>query len=209
MTRAWRFPWHILVCAGTFACQAPGAGDRTTGQAGPPPAPPPVEPSAATAAPTIVHYAGSGFTLELPPGSRVGHGPEADTLRGPVVAEPGRSGELGGPGPHPTFEVTAAAVRSASEGPLLAAWVDSVRRARNAVADEIAQIGPAEPDSLGAGAALRLEPYCGDCDAAELYAARGDRVVRLAFERGIHLAGTRDQQAAAYRELFRTFRWAP
>jgi hypothetical protein len=33
--------------------------------------------------------------------------------------------------------------------------------------------------------------------------------VTLAFEQGIHLAGTREQQAVAYRTVFRTFRWAP
>jgi hypothetical protein len=124
------------------------------------------------------------------------------------VTEPGRSDELGGPGPHPTFQLVAAVAASSLARPL-AAWVDSVRRARNAAVGEEAQLGAAEPDSAGGQPALRLEPYCGDCEARELYVASGQRVVSLSYELGIHLAGTRDEQERAHRRVLQSFRWAP
>ena len=152
-----------------------------------------------------LRYEGAGFTLDLPPGSAIRRGSGEDTLRGPLVSEPERSAELGGTGPHPAFALVATSALNATRP--VGAWVDSVRRARNARAGEIAQVLPADPDSLGAEPALRLEVYCGDCEAAELYAGRGNRIIRLAFEQGIHLAGTRLQQAAANRAVLRTFKW--
>jgi hypothetical protein len=158
-------------------------------------------------------YRGAGFELSLPPGSRVGIGGAAgDTLVGPPVTEPGRSDELGGPGPHPTFRIAVATYPTSPVRPL-AEWVDSVRRARNAVLDtELAQLAPAKPDSVAAAPALRalrLEPFCGDCDAVELYVGRGGQVVALAYELGIDLTGTRAEQERAHRRVLRTFRWVP
>jgi hypothetical protein len=160
---------------------------------------------AATAAAPVT-YRGADFVLELPLGSRIGHGSDVDTLVGPLVTEAGRSPDLGGPGPHPTFEIEISVAQNPRRVPL-AMWTDSLYRRDTAAAEDFAKPGPVEHDALGAEPALRLERFCGDCEAHTIYAARGERVVSLAYEKGIHLAGTREQQEAAFRHVFRTFRW--
>jgi hypothetical protein len=153
-----------------------------------------------------VTYRGAGFVLDLPAGSRIAHGSTVDTLFGPLISEPGRAADLGGPGPHPTFALEVSVTPNPRRVPLLS-WADSVYRADTTGVEDFARPGPFERDILGAEPAVQLERYCGDCEARVIAASHADRVVSLAYEKGIHLAGTPERQEAAYRRVFRTFRW--
>jgi hypothetical protein len=155
----------------------------------------------------VVRYHGDGFDIELPAGSAIGRGTDTDTLRGPAVADSGRSPDMGGPGPHPTF-LLEVSVLSNPGRTTLDLWADSAWREAGKGADEIAEPGALEKDTIGVAPAVAFEPYCGDCESRVAYVARGDTVVKLRYDKGIHLAGTREQQEAAYRAVLATFRWA-
>lgn len=188
----------------TVACQ-----DRSRRTAARSPVDSPVASAAATASAGVtVRYRGAGFELELPKGSSIGRGSDVDTLEGPLLIEPGRSPDLGGPGPHPTFRLEVSVALNPSRIPLTT-WVDSVYRVDSTGAEDFAKPGPVERDSLGTEPVLRFQPFCGDCEAQAFYGAHGDRVVRLAYAKGIHLAGTPAQQEVVYRSVLRTFRWVP
>jgi hypothetical protein len=155
----------------------------------------------------VVRYHGDGFDIELPPGSAIGRGAGTDTLRGPAVVEAGRSPDMGGPGPHPRFLLEVSILPNPART-ALDVWADSAWREAGKGADEIAEPGPLEKDTIGVAPAFAFEPYCGDCESRVTYVARDDKVVRLKYDKGIHLAGTREQQEAAYRVVLATFRWS-
>lgn len=155
----------------------------------------------------VVRYHGDGFDIELPPGSVIGRGGATDTLRGPSVVEAGRSADMGGPGPHPTFELAVSVIPNPART-ALGVWADSVRREAGKGADEIAEPGPLEADTIGVAPAVSFERFCGDCESRLTYVANGDKVVKLRYDKGIHLAGTREQQENAYRSVLATFRWS-
>lgn len=198
--------WAIGLVVGLVACGDRSRDTESRGavQAGLPTG----SPAAATAQDTGSVYQGESFTLDLPPGSTVARGGSTDTVLGPEVTEAGRSAEMAGPGPHPTFALLVTVHPNAARVPL-AAWVDSVRRERAKGAEDFAEPGPIEDDTLGVEPALGMDAFCGDCDARELYVGRGDDVIAFQYEKGIHLAGTREQQEAAHRSVLRTFRWTP
>jgi hypothetical protein len=198
--------WAILLIAGVVACGDRSRDSESRGavQAGSPAA----SPAAATALGTGSVYQGESFTLDLPPGSTIARGGSTDTVRGPEVTEAGRSAEMAGPGPHPTFALLVTVHANAARVPLVA-WVDSVRRERAKAAEDFADPGPIEEDTVGVEPAVGMDAFCGDCDARELYVGRGDHVIAFQYEKGIHLAGTREQQEAAHRGVLRTFRWTP
>lgn len=156
----------------------------------------------------VVRYHGVGFDIELPPGSAIGSGAGTDTLRGPAVVEAGRAPGLGGPGPHPTFLIVVSVLSNPART-ALDVWADSAWREAGKGADETAEPGPLERDTLGAAPAFAFEPFCGDGESRVVYAGRDDKVVKLEYDTGIHLAGTREQQADAYRAVLATFRWSP
>ena len=156
----------------------------------------------------VVRYHGDGFDIELPPGSAIARGGTTDTLRGPPVVEPGRTPDKGGKGPHPTFVIEASVIPNPAGVPL-ADWADSAWRAAAKGADEGAAPGPLERDTIGGAPALSFEPFCGDCESRVTYVANGDKVVKLRYDKGIHLAGTRAQQEGAYRSVLATFHLSP
>jgi len=155
----------------------------------------------------VVRYHGAGFDIELPPGSTIARGDRADTLRGPAVVEAGRTAEMGGPGPHPTFLLEVSMIPNPARV-ALDAWADSARREAGKAADEIAAPGSLVSDTIGVAPAVSFEPFCGDCASRVSYIASGDRIVTLRYDKGIHLAGTREQQENAYRGVLATFRWS-
>jgi hypothetical protein len=146
--------------------------------------------------------------LTLPTGSRITRGATGDRLVGPLRLVTKRSQELGGGTCRPTFDMYIR-VHRAAVPVSLATWVDSSRRADNALASEDAQMDTAVKDSIGSQSALKLEPYCGDCESIALFAARGRNVVEVRYQFGIHLAGTDKQQNEAHRAVLATFRWIP
>ncbi|HKP75838.1 MAG TPA: hypothetical protein VJT67_09875 [Longimicrobiaceae bacterium] len=95
----------------------------------------------------------------------------------------------------------------------LDAWVDSVYRARyDESEDSTAFDQPSPPDSIRVGGqrALRLQPFCGDCEPYEVYLARGDQVVVLSWIYDpAYLGGSRDEQKRINERILRSFRWDP
>jgi len=155
----------------------------------------------------VVRYHGNGFDIELPPGSTIRRGGATDTLRGPAVVEAGRPPERGGPGPHPTFELEVSVTANPAHT-ALDAWADSVHGAVMEAAEDFARPGPLEADTIGIAPAVSFELFCGDCESRVSYVANGDRIVKLSYDKGIHLAGTPEQQQDAYRSVLATFRWS-
>ena len=192
----------VLVVSTTIACRD-GSRHRSAAAADSQRATP-----AHTAAGGAVVYHGAGFSLDLPPGSTVARGDSTDTLRGPGVTEPERSPDIGGPGPHPTFDLMISVYPNLARRSL-SAWGDSVHREYSEGAEDFSRPGPIEPDTLGSEPALAMATFCGDCEAREIYVARDDRIVRFYYAKGIHLARARDPQEGAYRHVLRTFRWTP
>ena len=88
-------------------------------------------------------------------------------------------------------------------------WTDSLRREANR--------GPMDPDSLsylgapdtvvlGTVRALRLRPFCGDCEPEELYVATPRRMVVLSYIFDISVPGDREAQRRLYRVIAGTLR---
>lgn len=155
----------------------------------------------------VVRYHGDGFDLELPPGSAIARGGATDTLRGPGVVEAGRTPDRGGPGPHPTFLLHVTVLPNPARI-ALDTWADSMWRDAARGADEIAEPGPLETDTIGGSPAISFEPFCGDCESRVTFVARDDRIVQFRYDEGIHLAATHEQQENAYRGVLATFRWS-
>lgn len=142
------------------------------------------------------------FALSVPAGTRrkVSEQCPGGRLVGPAATD--SSGQA-----RPTFDLCVETHDKRADQPL-AAWLDSARADRNRTLDqELAQLAP--PDSLvvGSRVMLRLEPYCGDCEAFEYYDASGARVASFSFALGDHLAGSRDAQEAAHLAVLRSLRW--
>lgn len=142
------------------------------------------------------------FALSVPTGTRrkVSEECPGGRLVGPVATD--SSGHA-----RPTFDLCVETHDKRADQPL-AAWLDSARADRNrTLAEELAQLAP--PDSLvvGTRVMLRLEPFCGDCEAFEYYDASGARVASFSFALGDHLAGDRDAQEAAHLAVLRSLRW--
>lgn len=88
-------------------------------------------------------------------------------------------------------------------------WVDSLRREANS--------RPMDPDSLGYLAApdtavlatvraLRLQPFCGDCQPEELYVATPRRMIVVSYIFDISVPGDREAQRRLYRAVVSTLR---
>ena len=141
------------------------------------------------------------FTLRVPRGTRrkVSEECPGGRLIGPAHREStGRT--------LPRFDLCVESHPKARAQPL-AAWVDSVRTERNRTLDEDARLDPADTVTLGTTRMLRLQPYCGDCESYEYYAAAGDRVAVFSFSTGEHLAGDREGQEAVHLSILRSLRW--
>lgn len=155
---------------------------------------------------------GFGFLVPVPRGTTLERqqptgAPVYYAILGPKRPTPERTPDQGPSGPEPTFEVNVSIVTRNLAG-TLDRWVDSLRRAQNKDADPVlGQIDTAETDNVGRRRALRLRPFCGDCDPAEIYVASNRRVISFSFATGIHLAGTSTDQRTATRRVLDSIRW--
>jgi hypothetical protein len=152
------------------------------------------------AAPFVYH--GAGFTLTLPAGSAVRHG---DDCPGALLVQPAprRTGQSA----SMRLQFCIQTFANASRRPL-AAWVDSARVERNRALDpDLAQLDPAKPVRVGSVTGLELLPFCGDCDAREVYLTRDGRVVEIDYHLGIDLVGSQKAQERRHRAVLATFRW--
>lgn len=141
------------------------------------------------------------FTLRVPRGTRrkVSEECPGGRLVGPIQRDSaGRA--------LPRFDLCVESHAKPAAQPL-AAWVDSVRAERNRTLDEDARLDRADTVTIGATPMLRLQPFCGDCESYEYYAAAGDRVAVFSFSTGAHLAGSRDRQEAMHLAVLRSLRW--
>jgi hypothetical protein len=160
-------------------------------------------------------YRGGGFTLRYPaeaslvPSSSHPEGLPGMAIQGPdvTVRQPGPEG---GERTGPAYSLLI------SEFPNLggrspAEWVDSVRRARNAGeqdADDVDFLGPPDTVAVGTGPALRLYPFCGDCEPEEVYVVGPRRTVVFSILYDISIPGDRAAQGRLYDAILSTIRWA-
>ena len=151
-------------------------------------------------------FQGDGFTLRIPPGTteRPGTSHPNDQpgiwLEGPPVAGSSR----------PSWRLTVVTYPNAA-GRSLAAWVDSVREVSNTASaddpDSLAWLASADTLTLGGRVrALRLQPFCGDCEAYEVYVAVPGRIVMFGIVYDIGIPGDRDEQRRLYDTILSTFR---
>ena len=158
--------------------------------------------------PTWRTFQGDGFTLRIPgtattdtatshPNDIAGIG-----IEGAVVRD--SAGQAG-----PAWKLVVAAQPNPRHVPL-EQWVDSVRQERNTASagdpDSLAWLAAPETITVGDQRALRLQPFCGDCEAYELYTAVPGRIVVIAIIYDISIPGDRDQQKAMYRAILASFR---
>ena len=131
-----------------------------------------------------VEVRGSGYSLQVPAGtvatrdSLGSAGFQATMLSGPLRSTPERTPDQGPSRPQPTFQLRL------SETPLPAGvtpveWVKRLCAQRNRTLASEAKLDEVTTDSVIAGA-LRLLPYCGDCEAVELYMPVQTRLVAMA-----------------------------
>lgn len=156
-------------------------------------------------------YHGDGFTLRFP---------SQATL---VSAESHPSGMLGTAIQGPNIRVAVSPEAGPSEGPayrLIVSsfpnprgwsaeqWVDSLRQEANRGpmdADSLSFLAAPDTVMLGHVRALRLEPFCGDCEPEELYLAMPQRMVVLSYIFDISVPGDRAAQQRLYRAIAATF----
>jgi hypothetical protein len=165
--------------------------------------------------PNWLTFRGDGFTLRYPPHAIIdssrSHPSDVPGLeiRGPrihVPVDPNR-----GPSDGPAYRLWIASF--ANPASMTAeAWVDSVRHVANdrpMDADSAGFLAAADTVSFGAVRALRLEPFCGDCEPEELYLAAPHRRVLLSYIFDSSIPGDRDAQRALYAAILSTFQWVP
>ena len=87
-------------------------------------------------------------------------------------------------------------------------WVDSLRREANSHMDADSLGYLAAPDTvvLGTVRALRSKPFCGDCEAEELYIATRRRMIVVSYIFDISVPGDREAQRRLYRAVVSTLR---
>ncbi|HEX6537330.1 MAG TPA: hypothetical protein VF041_22300 [Gemmatimonadaceae bacterium] len=162
-----------------------------------------------------VTYRGEGFTLRYPPNAilRPGRSHPSDipgiAIQGPRIHVPVPPDQ--GPSDGPAYELQVASFPNPA-GVSAEAWVDSIRGARNAHEmdpDSLDYLGPADTVTFGSVRALRLQPYCGDCESVELYLASPRRRIIASYIGDISFPGDRDAQRRLYAAILSTFQWTP
>jgi len=153
-------------------------------------------------------FHGDGFTLRTPPASVVDstkshpNDQPGIAIEGPTIRDStGRTG--------PAWRLVVVTYPNDGGRPL-GAWVDSVRTERNKASagdpDSLAWLSPPDSLALGRQRALRLQPFCGDCEAYEVYVAVPRRLVMFDIVYDIGIPGDRDRQRALYDAILSTFR---
>jgi len=108
-------------------------------------------------------------------------------------------------GDLPDFVIYVSAI-SIRPGAALRAWVDSLRAARNEVLNkEIAQLDPPTPRTVGTLPGLQLLPFCGDCEATEVYVQTDSFCIAFEYS----LEGSRAERAkqeSLYKMVLRSVR---
>ena len=146
-------------------------------------------------------WAGYHLSFQTPPGATI----TPDTSRFSGLSGAQISAFVGG-GDVPDFRVHVSAIAVRDDRPLQT-WLDSVRARRNGVLDrELAQLGPARPRKVGALAGLRLIPFCGDCEASEVYVQTDS--MRVGFEYSLESGSliNRAQQDSLYERMLASVR---
>lgn len=153
-------------------------------------------------------FQGDGFTLKIPLAATTDTATSHSTdivgigITGPMV----RNGTGQG---GPAWKLVIASQPN-RRNLSLDQWVDSVRNERNAASagdpDSLAWMAAPDTMSVGEQRALRLQPFCGDCEAYEIYAAVPARIVVVAIIYDISIPGDREQQRAMYHAILATFR---
>ena len=123
-------------------------------------------------------------------------------IHGPVVVD--STGARG-----PAWRIVVVTAANPEQVPLTQ-WVDSVRAEQNAASaedpDSLAWLAAPDTVQVGTERGLRLQPFCGDCEAYETYTAVRGRVVVFAIIYDISVPGDRDEQQALYDAILGTFR---
>jgi hypothetical protein len=159
-------------------------------------------------------FQGDGFSLRYPPDATVGPGHShpsdiaGQRITGPRIHIPVDPNK--GPSDGPAYRLDIASFPNPSHT-TDEQWVDSVRSASNSHPDADSSDFVAPPDTVTFGnvRALVLEPYCGDCEAKELYLASSERRVMLSYVFDISVPGDREAQRRLYQAIVSTFRWSP
>lgn len=176
---------------------------------------PPTLPSGPT--PRWREFRGEGFTLRYPEEATlapVPAGPDGvavTAIRGPTVAVRSPHEHIGTK-TGPAYEMTIADNPNPGSASV-DAWVDSIRHANNAQiredADRFTELAAPAIIRVGHERALRLEPFCGDCQAEEIYLTNPRRRVLISIVYDFSIPGSRDAQRRLYEAILSTFRWAP
>jgi hypothetical protein len=165
--------------------------------------------------PNWITFKGEGFTLRYPPDAIIdsarSHPSDVPGLeiRGPrihVRVDPNRR-----PSDGPTYRLWIASFPNPAKV-TAGAWVDSVRRKANdhsIDADSLDFLAVPDTVTFGAVRALRLEPFCGDCQPEELYLAAPHRRVLLSYMFDISIPGDQGSQRRLYAAIVSTFQWVP
>jgi hypothetical protein len=149
-------------------------------------------------------YRGDGFSLAYPPGTTIAPGrSHPNDVPGTVLDM------LTSYGHGASTTVTVASFRL-PHGKPPAVWVDSVWRAHQPrdTADT-GQNAPPRPRRLPGLAAWAYQPYCGDCEAEEVFIGRGDRIVFLGYASDETGRKRSAFNRGRFDRVLRSFRWEP
>lgn len=158
-------------------------------------------------------FDGESFTLRYPPDATLATaeshpaGRPGTAIRGPVIHVP-VSPDVG-PSDGPAYQLVVSELPNPSNRST-EQWVDSVRKEENAQEMDQDSLGFLHaPDTLtvNGSRALRLEPFCGDCEPEEIYIAGPGHTVVISYVFDVSFPGDRDVQRRLYSTILNTFAW--
>jgi hypothetical protein len=162
--------------------------------------------------PDWLTYQGDGFTIRYPKEATLARaesqpsGMPGMAIEGPRIHVP-VSPDVG-PSDGPAYRLILSSFPN-PHGWTAEQWVDSLRREANGRpmdSDSLGYLAPPDTASFGAVRALRLQPYCGDCEPYELYVATARRMIVVNYIFDISVPGDRQAQARFYRAAVSTLR---
>ena len=200
------FWFAVLLIISVVACSAP-QGDRrdTVPQVAAAPA---VLPLPSTPQADWRTFRGTGFSFRTPtPVTTRAGAAHPNQQAGTILEGLSRGDSTGRVGPSWRLVVV---TYPNTGNRVLAAWVDSVRQARNAASaedpDSLAWLVPPDTLTLGGGTlALRLQPFCGDCEAYEVYTTAPGQIIMFGILYDISILGDHEQQRRLYDAILSTY----
>jgi hypothetical protein len=149
-------------------------------------------------------YRGDGFSLAYPPGTTIAPGrSHPNDVPGTVLDMLTSYG-------HGASTTVTVASFPLPRGKSPAAWVDSVWRAHQPRDTAVTgQNRPPRPRRLPRLTAWAYHPYCGDCEAEEVFIGRDDRIVFLGYASDETGRNRSAFNRGRFDRVLRSFRWEP